>query len=741
MDMDSEALEGIDSASKIWGNLLTKEQMEKLGISSPAKGDNSRDSKRLRTDRRSDRKHDRRASSDSTSTTTVPTEVLGTLCRLVLRHEDTLNSLLSESQFLLHLAPGQGSILPLMMETSRTWHQQTEKTIPLRHLLAQTMIQELERRLKKLMEAPPTEALFQDCKSYHLVRDDTNRTMPFLRWSHQRRCLEPTEQPCLPITEVHRSLQNILRLLTDHRVTLRFHSLKRIGDSKEISQAVPWVWTVAQRHDPELWHEVAKLAFHSSSQLIQVRLRPQGLERTPLAKQLQKAMWFSFPSSWTAPAQHALPMRWFSASVGRHFSPKDLSHPTGDMGMRCYAQFLVPITSQWTSQRWILFGGYFWVLGQWSHLGVNRMRVNLPFIFFMWCNLNFSTVDGSPDQRCWHRAMRLSDRKKDTDSLQCHFHTLTTQPQNVSCKHLLIFGMIPKVFAEQLRRWAINLFCHWTDSILTPVKNAIRKLAYTHLALIFHISATVPVISLWIILTFVLSHTILAPRHTAATIVQWWDIATCGWIMKMDGHQINTTHCLRLFYVTVACFGWFENLLKLTGPCRRRIPLSFAASAHSRELVMTLGWTMRWGPSLDAAVSVFFRPHQTFLFPIDVFWMFQPWLFLGCIGFTSGWLDDGSPFWHRMLTCHLNAFHAASCTLACWLPCAAVRSWVAADAAVAAAGCEAVAAAGSCERLCCWLHRQLMTAALTESAFLFLTHHFSPFCRFMHQVLTANNYQ
>ena len=285
MDMASEALEGIDSASKIWGNLLTKDQMEKLGISSPATGDN-RDNKRLRTDR----KQDRKGRSASTSTTTVSTEVLGTLCRLVLRHEDTLNSLLQESQFLLHLAPGQGSILPLMMETSRTWHQQTEKQVPLRHLLAQTMMQEMERRLKKLMEATPTEELFQDCKSYHLVKDDHNRTMPYLRWSHQRKCLEPTEQTCLPITEVHRSLQNILRLLTDHRVTLRFHSLKKMGDSKETPQAVPWVWTVAQRHDPELWHEVAKLAFHSSWQLIKVRLRPQGLERTPLAKQIQKAI-------------------------------------------------------------------------------------------------------------------------------------------------------------------------------------------------------------------------------------------------------------------------------------------------------------------------------------------------------------------------------------------------------------------------------------------------------------------
>jgi hypothetical protein len=208
-----------------------------------------------------------------------------------MRHEDTINSLLQESQFLLHLAPGQGSILPLMLDTSKTWHQQTEKSVPLRHLLAQTMIQEMDRRLQKLMAATPTEELFRDCKSYNLVKDDNNRTMPLLRWSHQRKCLEPTEQPGLPIQEVHRSLQNILRLMTeDHRVTLRFHSLKKPVEGKEPHQALPWFWTVALRNSPELWLEVARLAFHSSWQLVQVRLRPQGLERTPLAKQLQKHM-------------------------------------------------------------------------------------------------------------------------------------------------------------------------------------------------------------------------------------------------------------------------------------------------------------------------------------------------------------------------------------------------------------------------------------------------------------------
>ena len=115
--------------------------------------------------------------------------------------------------------------------------------------------------------------------------------MPFLRWSHQRKCLEPTEQPGLPIQEVSRSLQNILRILAaDPKVTLRFHSLKKPTSDTATQQALPWLWTVALRNSPELWHEVSRLAYHSSWQLVQVRLRPQSMERTPLAKTLMKAM-------------------------------------------------------------------------------------------------------------------------------------------------------------------------------------------------------------------------------------------------------------------------------------------------------------------------------------------------------------------------------------------------------------------------------------------------------------------
>ena len=219
--------------------------------------------------------------------TTVPTEFLQSLTRLVLRHEDSINTLLQETEYMVFMNPGQGSILPQLMEVSKLWHAQ-EKTEPLRHLLAKTMLLTLEARLDKLLAATPTEELYQDCVAYHLIGTDQSKTMPYLRWNPQLQKLQPTSAPGLPAQQVKQSLTNMLRLMSDHRVTLRFHALRRPQEGQQITQPIPWLWTVGLRHSAELYYELDKLVHHSIWQLIQVRIRGQSLTRSPLAKQLQK---------------------------------------------------------------------------------------------------------------------------------------------------------------------------------------------------------------------------------------------------------------------------------------------------------------------------------------------------------------------------------------------------------------------------------------------------------------------
>jgi hypothetical protein len=273
----SEGQEDMDSATKIWGALRNQEQMQQLGLNKP--DHRSRDKKRPKTgDNRPDRQ------SKSSSTTEVPTDLLQQLVRLTLRHEDSINCLMQESQFMVHMSPGKGSIVPHLLKASQTWHASTDKTISLRHHLALTMMQTLEMRLKKLCEATPTEDLFVDCMKYHLICNDNDRTMPYLRWSPKTQSLHPTETPGLPILEVQRTLSNVLRIMSDPLVTLRFHALKKQKEGGEQKEAIPWLWTVSMRTAPELWCELRHLSYHSIWQLIQVRLTATRTGATTLSQ-------------------------------------------------------------------------------------------------------------------------------------------------------------------------------------------------------------------------------------------------------------------------------------------------------------------------------------------------------------------------------------------------------------------------------------------------------------------------
>ncbi|CAL1169052.1 unnamed protein product [Cladocopium goreaui] len=140
-----------------------------------------------------------------------------------------------------------------------------------------------------LMEAEPTEDLFQDCVRYHLVVNNKDKTMPFLRWDHQHRCLQPTDAPGIPIAVAYKNICSIVRLMSDSNVTLRFHALKRLQED-QTPQPVPWLWTVSLRNSPELQQQLAALSHHAIWQLIQVRLKPKTLARQPLAVQLQKSL-------------------------------------------------------------------------------------------------------------------------------------------------------------------------------------------------------------------------------------------------------------------------------------------------------------------------------------------------------------------------------------------------------------------------------------------------------------------
>jgi hypothetical protein len=98
--------EDLDSATSIWGGLLTADQLKALGVS-----DKQEEAQNKRP-RRKDRQRP-----PSMASSPASTDMLQILARMALRQEANMMALLQESEFIIHMAPGQASLLPILLKT------------------------------------------------------------------------------------------------------------------------------------------------------------------------------------------------------------------------------------------------------------------------------------------------------------------------------------------------------------------------------------------------------------------------------------------------------------------------------------------------------------------------------------------------------------------------------------------------------------------------------------------------
>lgn len=269
--------DALDKANLIWNNLLTPGQLRSLGIKDE---DETKPNKRPR----------RKEHSGSSTKSSDPDlkQMVQVMAKIVMRQEDTINVLLQEFEFVLYLQPGEGSLLPTLINCHRTW-QNSDKSQSLRHTMALTMVETLKERLDKLVQAPVTAEVFQDCVKYNLI--NSNREMPYLRWDVGSQQLVPSKEKALPIGEVQNILMNILKILQQEpEITLRFHALTKLQQEDASQRSIPFLWTVGHRTQGELWNLLRTVSFHSIWQLVRLTLRPQTQQRSALTKQLAKMM-------------------------------------------------------------------------------------------------------------------------------------------------------------------------------------------------------------------------------------------------------------------------------------------------------------------------------------------------------------------------------------------------------------------------------------------------------------------
>ena len=265
--------EALDQANAIWSSILSVDQMKALGLG--LEGD--RQAKRPKTEVGRKGPRQTKPSYD---------DLVALVARLALRTEDSLQQLLQEHQFILHLQPGQGSVIPLMLAATQTWHKGPKDT-PLRHHLVVVLITALEERLLALSKSTPKDPQWIECQKLNLI--DSEGNMPYLRWDPTARTLKPTKEATLRLDEALRAIQNVRRLVEDPTTTIRFHGLMKHTDQNS-DKALPFLWMISSRNQPEAWSEVRRVCYHAIWQLVRTSIRPQGTERSTLAKSIQQKL-------------------------------------------------------------------------------------------------------------------------------------------------------------------------------------------------------------------------------------------------------------------------------------------------------------------------------------------------------------------------------------------------------------------------------------------------------------------
>ena len=140
----------------------------------------------------------RRSSHSSASGSVDDSTLLGVLARLTLRQEDQLNQLNLDRTFLLFIQAGKSSILPQMLQISKTWHGQREQgkvDRPLRQLMFQSVFEELASRAAQLplVSVQPPAADAPHMEPNQPREAPQPRQSGFVRLQHAAR--EPPAQP------------------------------------------------------------------------------------------------------------------------------------------------------------------------------------------------------------------------------------------------------------------------------------------------------------------------------------------------------------------------------------------------------------------------------------------------------------------------------------------------------------------------------------------------------------------
>ena len=232
------------------------------------------------------RKGQRKPSRSSASDLGEDGSLISMLAKLTLRQEDQLNQIHLDKSFIFFVQAGKGSILPLMLKTSKDWHGQRESgqvTTSLRQHMFRSGFEELAFRASKLPFGSNDHELIRALQSKQVLT--ATNSWNFLQWDSKEKTLQPAAHDPLPSEEAAALIQKIHILAAQADLIHRFSALKPMPQDSTVTDSVvvPWRLDISLRGQAaqELYDALQRLTGSGLTQLIFVRIRPSTLQRSP----------------------------------------------------------------------------------------------------------------------------------------------------------------------------------------------------------------------------------------------------------------------------------------------------------------------------------------------------------------------------------------------------------------------------------------------------------------------------
>lgn len=209
------------------------------------------------------------------------------LCRLMgqllIRHEDSLNSVSMQDSFVMFFQRGNSGAVPLLLRAANQWRDlpPDQTQMPLRSYLLQAILNELVSRFQKLhhqLEDPGTKAAA--VKSLTVLED---LSFPYLMWHAQQQKLVVSQTASISWTTMESHLGLLQQAFQEPSNCIRFFAM---ASAQSKADVVPWKLQISLRND-SLSSVMRQLTGSSLWHLMGARMKQHGLQRSKIAQDIQ----------------------------------------------------------------------------------------------------------------------------------------------------------------------------------------------------------------------------------------------------------------------------------------------------------------------------------------------------------------------------------------------------------------------------------------------------------------------